>query len=74
MITVALATSTLNTGLAVVVSTPTWKSLPTLNDVPYTAFSIPAIDIPNSSGFLWKRPVVSEVATVSYTHLRAHET
>ena len=55
---VALATSTFNTGLAVVVVSPTWKSLARLNDVPYTAFSIPAIAIPNSSGFLWKKPVV----------------
>ena len=58
---VELATSTFNTGLAVSVLSPTWKSLAILNDVPYIAFSTPAIDIPNSSGFLWKRPVVAEV-------------
>ena len=61
VITVALVTSTLNTGLAVVVVSPTWKSFPMLKDVPYTAFSTPAIAMPNSSGFLWKRPVVAEV-------------
>ena len=58
VIIVALATSTFKTGLAVVESTPTWKSLPILKDVPYIAFSTPAIAIPNSSGFLWKKPVV----------------
>ena len=61
VIMVELATSTFNTGLAVSVASPTWKSLAILNDVPYNAFSTPAIDIPNSSGFLWKRPVVAEV-------------
>ena len=33
--------------------------------MPYIAFSTPAIDIPNSSGFLWNKPVVADVTKLS---------